>query len=279
MSITGEARSMAASGEPITLELLTRHLRDLGLKPGMDVLLHSSLSSLGWVVGGPVTVIEAFLAVLTPDGTLMMPAHSSDNSDPADWSQPPVPEAWWPIIRETMPAYDPALTPTRGMGRIAELFRTWPGALRSAHPALSFAAKGRAAAFLTADHVLAHALGETSPLARLYDRDGWVCLLGVGHDSNTSLHLAEYRAQWPDKRTIRQGAAMRIDDIRQWAWYDDIEYNVDIFPAIGEAFETHSLDQPDALLRGQVGAASVRLIRQRPLVDFAVGWLEAHHRR
>jgi len=46
---------------------------------------------------------------------------------------------------------------------------------------------------------------ENSPLARVYDRDGDVLLLGVGHDSNTSLHLAEHRADFPrGRRRVRR---------------------------------------------------------------------------
>jgi len=71
--------------------------------------------------------------------------------------------------------------------------RTWPGAYRSSHPQFSFAAVGSAAQQLTADQRLSDACGEGSPLARLYEPDGRVLVLGVGHDNNTPLHLAEYR--------------------------------------------------------------------------------------
>src|SRR5215218_9297419 len=90
------------------------------------------------------------------------------------------------------PADDAALRP--GHDAVAELVRTWPGARRSEHPQLSFAALGPAAAALTAGHSLAEGLDERSPLARLYDQDAKVLLLGVGHERNTSLHLAEYRS-------------------------------------------------------------------------------------
>ena len=53
--------------------------------------------------------VQALTDALTPDGTLVMPTFTGDNSDPAAWSRPPVPEEWFDIIRETMPAYDPAV--------------------------------------------------------------------------------------------------------------------------------------------------------------------------
>ena len=59
---------------------------------------------------------------------------------------------------------------------------------------MSFAAWGKHAEFVTDGHSLDNGLGETSPLARVYDLDGYVLLLGVDYDSNTSFHLAEYRA-------------------------------------------------------------------------------------
>src|SRR5438270_2244254 len=169
---------------PVTISSLAGDLRLLGVEPGMTLLVHSSLSALGWVCGGPVVVVRALTDVLTPDGTLVMPAHSANLSDPAQWQNPAVPPEWVPVIRATMPAFELRLTPTYFMGQIVETFRTWPGVVRSAHPHNSFVAWGRHAECITRGHALDYSLGDGSPLARLYDLYGGALLLGVGYASN-----------------------------------------------------------------------------------------------
>lgn len=269
-----EAEIVAGTPFPVTRAMLVEQLRACGLVQGQCVLVHSSLRRLGWVAGGPVAVITALLEVLGDSGTLMMPTHTADNTDPANWCAPPVPPAWWPILREHLPAYDPACTPTRDMGRIAETFRCWPGVVRSEHPIGSFAALGPAAECLTAGHTnLEEMFGEQSPVARLYELDGSVLLLGVGHDCNTSLHLAEYRASWPSKSTLQEGTATRVHGIRQWVAFPMLRLETDDFADIGAAYETAHCIRPF-----HIAQAETRLLRQRPLVDFAADWMRRHRR-
>ena len=264
-----EVQAIARTKVPGTRDSLAADLRRLGLQAGQVVLVHSSLSALGWVNGGPVAVLQALMDVLAPEGTLVMPAHSGEYSDPAGWENPPVPERWEETIRATMPLFDPQRTPTRGMGRIAELFRTWPDVLRSDHPQLSFAAWGKEAAFVTAGHELAFSLGEASPLARIYDLDGRVLLLGVAYDSNTSLHLAEYRA--PNPPLIRMGVPYVEDGQRVWKSFMDVDFNDEVFPEIGRAFE-----EEHAVAVRPVAMATSRLMSQRALVDYATVWITEH---
>lgn len=263
-----EASAIEKTEAPRTRDSLARDLRALGLAPGQTVLVHSSLSALGWVSGGPVAVIQALMEVLTPDGTLIMPAHSGDLSDPALWQNPPVPPAWWATIRDTMPAFDPRYTPARGMGWIVEAFRSWPGVRRSHHPQVSFAAWGKQAAFITADHTLDYGLGDGSPLARIYDLDGLVLLLGVPYANNTSFHLAEYRA--PGGSPVQQGAPIMENGQRVWKTLRDIDLDSDVFDELGAAFEATY-----PVKCGRVGSAPTRLFLQRPAVDFAVQWIAA----
>jgi aminoglycoside 3-N-acetyltransferase len=268
-----EADVIARTSKPHTVASLTTDLRALGIKAGETLLVHSSLSALGWVVGGAQAVIEALRAAVGESGTLAMPAYSTDNSEPEPWRDPAVPKSWWSVIRAHMPAFDTRMTPTRVMGRIAELFRTWPGVSRSHHPALSFAAIGPHAAALLGNHGLEDGFGENSPLARLYDLQGRILLLGVGHDRNSSLHLAEYRADWPGKVRIEQGAAVQSREGRQWVRFTDVKLNPDDFAKIGAAFEATG-----GASAGQVGNAVCLLMRQRELVDFGVKWMGLHRR-
>lgn len=263
-----------ASAVPHTIDSLADEFAACGLAAGQTVVIHSAMGKIGgYIVGGAEGVIRALLKVLGDTGTLMMPTHTSENTNPANWSNPPVPESYWPAIYAHAPAFDPAVTKTWKMGVMPELFRSWPGVLRSNHPVGSFAAYGQQAHYLTSDHQLLDEFGETSPLGRLYQLDGHVMLLGVPHENNTSLHVAEVRASWPGKHTVQEGSAVLVDGKRQWIFFDMLDLDTDDFDTIGDAYEAEN-----NIPRGKVGDAEVRLMKQRPLVDFAVEWMEKNRK-
>lgn len=261
---------VAATPEPATVATLVRDLRRLGVEAGATLLVHSSLSRLGWIAGGAQAVVAALGEAAGAHGTVVVPSHSTSLTEPSLWQNPPVPESWWETIRRETPAFDPRVTPTRGMGLIPDVFRAQEGVVRSDHPHTSFAARGPKAGFVTAAHVLDSPLGEGSPLARVYDLDGWVLLLGVGYDRNTSLHLCEYRTNLPNKRMRREGAPVLIGGARRWVEYDDLDWDDSDFTRLGADFETET----GAATVGPVGIGESRLMRQRTLVDYGVAWME-----
>ncbi|MBK9125560.1 MAG: AAC(3) family N-acetyltransferase [Chloroflexi bacterium] len=256
----------------LTLPVLAEQLRALGLQRGDTVIVHSALRKMNaMLIGGLGTIIAAFDAVLGPDGTLAMPTHTSDNSAPEPWQAPPAPPEWWPEIRLHTPPYDPDTSATWEMGALPEYFRRYPGTLRSAHPQHSLAARGRHAAYLTAEHPLSQGLGEPSPYSRLLEIDASALLIGVTHGNNTALHIAEHRATWPSKKMQMSEAVIRVDGVRQWVKFAMLDVNADDFPQVGAAYEASIGYAP-----GRIGQAEARLLKLRPLVDFATAWFSAN---
>jgi aminoglycoside 3-N-acetyltransferase len=138
--------------------------------------------------------------------------------------------------------------------------------LRSSHSTVSFAAWGRHASLVTRRHSLEYSLGEGSPLARIYELDGQVLLLGVGHESNTSFHLGEYRAAGAQK--VEEGSPILEDGRRVWRAYNDIELDEEVFGEIGADFEKEV-----GVRSYWVGSAQAKLFSQRRAVDFARDWV------
>lgn len=161
------------------------------------------------------------------------------------------------------------MTPTNTMGAVAEMFRQWPGSVRSDHPVRSICAWGKNAAYLTQNHDLSDIFGESSPLAKLYALNGKVLLLGTGYNKNTSMHLADGRVEYAGKHMCIEHSAIWENGKRVWKAYETLFVDGEDFEQIAADFE-----KEHAVRMTQIGNAAVRLMRQRELVDYAVTWME-----
>ena len=248
-------------------------LEKVGVKYGQSIMAHTSLSSLGFVCGGAQIIIEALLEGVGEEGTIMMPTQSWKNLDPeagVHWEEP---KEWWQLIRDNWPAYDKNITPTNTMGAVAEMFRSWPGSLRSDHPARSVAAWGKNAKYLTQNHDLSNIFGEGSPIAKLYELDGYVLLIGVDYDKNTSIHLADVRAEYPGKHMTKESSAIMENGKRVWKTYETLFVDGEDFIDIGKAFELEC-----EVKKVSLGNGTITMMRQRDIVDFAVKWIEKNRK-
>lgn len=248
-------------------------LKEVGVEEGQTIMVHSSLKSLGYVCGGAQVVIESLLEGVGKNGTIMMSTQSWKNLDPTTGVHWEIEQDDYQAIRDHFPAYDKDITPTNTMGAVAEMFRKWPGSLRSDHPARSVAANGKYAKYLTEQHQLSNIFGEGSPLGKLYELNGFVLLMGVGYDKNTSLHLADVRANYPSKHMCVEHSAILEDGKRVWKAYETLYVDGEDFNLIGQAFEKNK-----TVHKVRLGNGIITFMRQRDLVDFAVDWIEKNRK-
>jgi aminoglycoside 3-N-acetyltransferase len=243
--------------------------KKVGIIDGDTVIVHTSIKSLGYVCGGPQVIIEALLETVGIKGTIIMPTQSWRNLDPSTGVHFDAEEKWWPLIRENWPPYDKEITPTNTMGCVAEMFRNYPGSFRSNHPARSFAANGKNAEYIVKNHDLSDIFGDSSPLAKLYELNAKVLLIGVDYDKNTSIHLADARANYKSKHSVKESSAISVNGKREWITYDSLFVDGEDFCEIGKSFEKNCYINSE-----MIGNSLVKLMNQRELVDFAVNWIE-----
>jgi aminoglycoside 3-N-acetyltransferase len=259
-----------AVGPPVTMQRLIDDLRELGVGQGQTLLVHASLSSIGWVDGGAATVVAALRQVVGETaGTVVVSTGTEQNSQTSRAHQNLVKHMTADearTYRRDMPAFDRDTTPGSA-GAIAEALRTTNGAVRSAHPQSSLAAIGPKAEGLMADHPLKCHLGEQSPLAKLYKLDAQVLLLGVGYRSCTAFHLAEYRYT-KNPPTQFYSCVVTENGRRKWKKYRDVVLDDNDFDKIGKR-----LEDVFHVKKGCVGNAESRLLPLAIGVDHATSWM------
>lgn len=275
---SGDAlRSGQVPGPVVTRSRLLTDLEALGVAPGSILLVHASLRSMGWVVGGPEVVVQALLDAVGPKGTIVMAAGWEDGPRGLeDW-----PEDLREAYLEECPAFNPLRARARrDFGILAECLRTWPGASRSDHPEASMVAVGRLAQRITSVHPASYAYGQGSPLQKCMELDGKVLLLGVPPECAAALRYAENLAWVPGKRVVTYRMPVLRGGRRVWETFEDYDTRRGMITEAGEedcfrAMASACLQEHPGG-QGTVGGATARLLHGQTLVALATRWMERH---
>lgn len=257
------------AGDPsvhVEREDVARAAREVGIEPGDVMFFHSSLSSMGTVVGGPDTVIDGFLDAVGPEGTVAVPTLCNWAPD----EQHLVFERWDP---DTSPSF---------VGAITEAFRARPEAIRSDHATHSVAAIGARAEELTAGHgsggprpgqFSETAFAHQSPWQRLVDWNAAYCFIGVTFRVCTMVHYVE--AVLAERMIQRAHPDIRprlLDELAGWM-------KPGPFPSIRiedrEVIE-EMLAARGIVRYGQIGSATFTRARARPMVAEWIATVEAN---
>ncbi|WP_299141764.1 aminoglycoside N(3)-acetyltransferase [uncultured Vibrio sp.] len=259
----------------VSEERLLKQLCDLGIVPNSTLLVHSSLSSIGWVVNGEQSVLQSLIRALGSNGTLMMPAYTAINQHPSGWLHPKLPVEWLlSDVADSLLGFDPKTSAVQYVGRLPEYFRTYPEVSRSRHPLYSFCARGKNKHYLLEQHSYDFGLGESSPLGKIYEVDGYVLLLGVSFNNNSCWHLAEFFSDIKEKKVYTTSAKIMCHGQAYWQTLKELNFISDGFSSVQESF---LLSKPSSYQSGYVGSAYCHLFKVREFVDFAVKHIKNHH--
>ncbi|MFK7691487.1 AAC(3) family N-acetyltransferase [Paenibacillus sp. HJGM_3] len=184
--------------DPLQKQSLVQSFQKLGISRGDRLVVHSALRSLGPVDGGADTVLDALLEVLGEEGLLVVPTFTYNSG-----------------------TFDTERSPSR-TGILTERLRLRAGAVRSFHPTHSVAAIGRGAESVCEGHHRLPGLGKDTPLDRVAKAGGRILLLGVGHTSNSTVHVGEayagapyadipFNPAWPTRIQVTGAAELTVD--------------------------------------------------------------------
>ena len=253
-----------SAARPSTRAELAADLARLGVSRGGCLVVHSSYRALAPVEEGPDAVVGALVDAVGPDGTVLVPTFTTDLTDPRGWPVPPPPEERAKIL-ESMAEFDPARSLPHKMGAIATALWRAPGALRSVHPVTSWAALGPAAEALVRDHPIDAPEGPDGPVGRAYALDALVLLLGVDHDANTTVHLAECLLDMPHLRELPDRFPARDESGRRcFLPVAKTTKCSDGFAKLGTQLEAAGV-----VRYGSIGRARAELVRSRDVVRVA----------
>ena len=175
--LTRMTRKLVRLNETRILEAL----KSFGPNHSETLFVHSSLSTCGYIDGGPATVVRALRGWASEKTLLAMPTHT--------WS--------YPRTNGETPVYDVESTSSL-VGAITDFFWRQSGVTRSLHPSHSLACSGPNSDRFCAGHERRETpCGEQTPYEQIATSNSSVLMFGATMDSYTLFHTAEDAAKVP----------------------------------------------------------------------------------
>lgn len=225
----------------VSREQLVQDLKKIGLTEGDSVLVHSSLSKVGFVQGGAQTVVDALFDVVGVNGTLLFPTFPAAGRNKTHL--------------EEHPYFDIRNTPSQ-MGSITEYFRKLDGVSRSFHPTDPVCAKGPLAEFYTNTHYgQLTPYNEFSPFRKLCEKRGKILMLGTTlNGACVNLHTLEDAVDF--KHPV----------------YDEKIFEIKMIDANGgESIMKTKVHNPECSAKRNCDALKPEFLKQGVLVDGMIG--------
>lgn len=236
----------------LTKNDILRFLEENGIRHNDKVVIHASLRSIGPIENGADGLIDAMIEYLN-EGLLIIPAHT------------------WDEVGRDNPNYD-VKTQVPCIGKLSEVAVARKDGSRSLHPTHSVVAFGKGAAeFIKGEEKCGSPAPVNSCLSRLYEENGKVLLIGVGHERNTYLHSVDERLGIPDRLNPNpfvinikdyDGNIIQSPPFRTHFTAASDTCVSEYYPNYKEAFE-----HDDAVTYGHLGKALVYVCDCRKMTD------------
>ncbi len=251
---------------PVTKTDIVNALSELGLNKHSKIEVHASLSAFGFVVNKAYDIVDALMEVVS-EGVIIMPAHTPEMTNPRDWSNPPVPEAWFEIIEKNRKPFDPRVFQPERIGEIAKVFMNYPLVERTLHPEVSLAVYNMTNDLSWLDHSF-DVRDLIHPFYKLKIEGGQILMMGTDFFTCTSIHLSEFMCEFASLSSYDYKIKVNDEIIKKTIitkYFDDDDLN---FKYISEKYISLYKDT-EYYKQVQCGLATLTLIDASKLYDIA----------
>lgn len=264
----GQIEVIKKTEKPFSKTDIIKGLVKLGVKKNSCLEVHTSLSSFGYLVNKEYDICDALVELVT-EGVVIIPAHTSEQSDPRLWVNPPVPKEWFKIIDESRRAFDKNIFIPERIGITPQAFLNYPGVKRTSHPQVSLSVLNNTSDLSWIDHSLDDR-DLINPLFKLTKNNGKILFMGTDFFTCTSIHLSEQFSPYAKllsyrNKIVSEDNVIEVKDVYNYEYDDKI---VDNFKMISERY-IEKYQNTEYYKQEKIGLATVTMIDAKKLYETA----------